>query len=70
MTFINKVPGGPQANGPLDFADTLMGSGNFSVPEPASVVLLDLGLAGFVLWTINSRRRKWKKPTSRIFKTA
>jgi hypothetical protein len=47
-----------------------MGSGNFSVPEPASVVSLGLGLAGFVLWRINSMRRKWKKPTSRIFKTA
>ena len=50
MTFVNTVPGGPQANGPLVFTDTLAASGKFTVvPEPASAVLLSVSLVGIAL---------------------
>ena len=59
MTFVNTSPSGPQANGPLVFADILANSGNFSVvPEPASVLLLSIAIAVFALGGVEGRRRK------------
>jgi hypothetical protein len=68
MTFVNTSPGGPQANGPLVFADILASSGDFSVvPEPASVLLLSIAIAGFVLGAIKSRRRKLRSSIIRFY---
>jgi len=67
MTFVNTSPSGPQANGPLVFADVLASSGKFSVvPEPTSVLLLSIAIAVFALGGIRIRRRKLRSSIIRF----